>query len=58
MLEGYVTVAVLIQLGLIPCSEVDLPCKQGLLYSTRELLMRLQWGCNEVLTSLGRLCKQ
>ena len=33
MLGGYVTVAVLIQLGLIPCSEVDLPCLQGLLES-------------------------
>ena len=26
MSGGYVTVAVLIQLGLSPCSEVDLPC--------------------------------
>ena len=53
MSGGYVTVAVLIQLESIPFLEVDLPCWQGLLYRTRELLMRLQWGCNEVLTSLG-----
>ena len=33
MLGGYITVAMLIQLGLIPCSEVDLPCWQGLLES-------------------------
>ena len=33
MLRGYITVAVLIQLGLIPYSEVDLPCLQGLLES-------------------------
>ena len=57
MSGGYVTVAVLIQLGLIPCSEVDLPYCWSLLYSTRELLIRLQWGCNEVLTSLGHLYK-
>ena len=41
MSEGYITMAVLIQSGLIPCSEVDLPCWQGLLYSTKELVRRL-----------------
>ena len=34
MLGGYVTVAVLIELGLIPCLKVDLPCWQGLLEET------------------------
>ena len=49
MSGGYVTVAVLIQLGLIPCSEVD-PLFTGLI---RELLRTLQWCCNGVLTGLG-----